>query len=81
MRNRRTSASDSKGYPEFCLEAATRNDLFAVFRSAGSKEYGRILEHFTSEDGKRHLDVLSVRNPELLAPLVGLSQGGNNWHP
>jgi hypothetical protein len=75
MRNRRTSASDSKGYPEFCLQAATRDDLFAIFRSTGHAEYGRILEHFSREDGQIHLEVLRDRNPALLESLVRISQG------
>ena len=69
MRNRRTSASDSKGYPEFCLLAAKDDRVFNLFRSQSSSAYGRVLEHFSYADGKIHLEELERRNPELVTSL------------
>lgn len=73
----RTSASDRKGYPDFCALAANDDTVFSTFRSPNNPDYGRVLEHFSRADGAVHLAALTERNPEIakLLPRFASSNG------
>jgi hypothetical protein len=51
-------------YHEFCLKAATDENVFSTFR--GNPIFTQIMEHFNQEQGERYFNVIKRDNPWLI---------------
>lgn len=57
----KSSCSDNEEYPEFCLRAATDNEVFKAFRR--SPEYTSIVETVPYKNGKEYLKIAFEQTP------------------
>ena len=62
--SKKTSWSDEQGYIDVCQLAARNDSVFEVFKR--SKDYRRILEHVTKEQGQAYLNMVKNEGSYLI---------------
>lgn len=75
----RTSISDTDGYRQVCLKAATDDAAYKVFKQDG--EYRKILEHVNREEGELYLKAILNKNTVDLSKIDQFKRNDTEGNP